>query len=146
MLPSAPMFYSQETQSPASSAQHRTDVSIPMRDGVELRADILLPSAEGKFPALIYRTPYGKHFALKEYKTFEKAVARGYAVVVQDVRGRYASDGEFVAYQNEGRDGFDTIRGAMACRGGKPAAPESHGAGHDVFHAAQFLLLRRRVR
>jgi len=112
MLPSAPMFYSQETQSPASSAQHRTDVSIPMRDGVELRADILLPSAEGKFPALIYRTPYGKHFALKEYKTFEKAVARGYAVVVQDVRGRYASDGEFVAYQNEGRDGFDTIEWA----------------------------------
>ena len=69
-----------------------------MRDGIVLRADILLPSAEGKFPALIYRTPYGKHFALKEYKTFEKAVARGYAVVVQDVRGRYASDGEFVAY------------------------------------------------
>ena len=83
-----------------------------MRDGVTLRADILLPSAAGKFPALIYRTPYGKHFALKEYKTFEKAVARGYAVVVQDVRGRYASDGEFVAYQNEGRDGFDTIEWA----------------------------------
>src|SRR6266446_7770007 len=109
MLLSAPMLYSQETQSPANRAQHRTDVSMPMRDGVALRADILLPSAEGKFPALIYRTPYGKHFALQEYKTFEKAVARGYAVVVQDVRGRYASGGEFVAYQNEGRDGYDTI-------------------------------------
>ena len=83
-----------------------------MRDGVTLRADILLPSAGGKFPTLIYRTPYGKHVALKEYKTFEKAVARGYAVVVQDVRGRYASDGEFVAYQKEGRDGFDTIEWA----------------------------------
>ena len=81
------MFYSQETQSPANRAQHRTDVSMPMRDGVALRADILLPSAEGKFPALIYRTPYGKHFALKEYKTFEKAVARGYAVV-WDAAGR----------------------------------------------------------
>lgn len=83
-----------------------------MRDGVVLRADILLPNAEGKFPALIYRTPYGKHFALKDYKTFEKGVARGYAVVVQDVRGRYASDGEFVPYQNEGRDGYDTIEWA----------------------------------
>jgi len=83
-----------------------------MRDGVILRADVLLPSVVGKFPALVYRTPYGKHFALKEYKTFEKAVARGYAVVVQDVRGRYASDGVFVAYQNEGRDGFDTIEWA----------------------------------
>jgi len=111
---SAPIFYSHETAShealsPANRAERRTDVSVPMRDGVTLRADILLPSAEGRFPALIYRTPYGKHFALQEYKTFENAVARGYAVVVQDVRGRYASDGEFVAYQNEGRDGYDTI-------------------------------------
>ena len=104
-----PICYSQETPPPRSNIEHRTDVTMPMRDGVVLRADILLPSSEGKFPALIYRTPYGKHFELKEYKTFEKAVARGYAVVVQDVRGRYASDGEFVAYQNEGRDGYDTI-------------------------------------
>src|SRR5258706_3063181 len=112
MLDSASMLDSQETQSPENSAQHRPNVSVLMRDGVVLRADILLTSAEGKFPALIYRTPYGKHFALKEYKTFEKAIARGYAVIVQDVRGRYASDGEFVAYQNEGRDGFDTIEWA----------------------------------
>jgi predicted acyl esterase len=107
---SLPIFNSQETPPPPkNSIGQRTNVTMPMRDGVILRADILLPSAEDRFPALIYRTPYGKHFALKEYKTFEKAVARGYAVVVQDVRGRYASDGEFVAYQNEGRDGYDTI-------------------------------------
>jgi putative CocE/NonD family hydrolase len=111
-LVSAPIFSWPQAPSRADKPEHKTDTSIPMRDGVVLRADILLPSAEGKFPALIYRTPYGKHFALKEYKTFEKAVARGYAVVVQDVRGRYASDGEFVAYQNEGRDGFDTIEWA----------------------------------
>jgi len=99
-------------QEPASSIERHADVAVPMRDGVTLRADILLPGAEGKFPALIYRTPYGKHLALKEYKTFRKVVARGYAVIVQDVRGRYASDGEFVAYQNEGRDGYDTIEWA----------------------------------
>ena len=64
-----------------------------MRDGVVLRADVLLPSTTGRFPTLVYRTPYGKQFALKEASTFEKAVARGYAVVIQDVRGRYASDG-----------------------------------------------------
>src|ERR1700730_15069163 len=110
-LVSVPIFYSQETAA-KNGIDHRADVSVPMRDGVVLRADVLLPSAEGKFPALLYRTPYGKQFALREYKTFEKAVARGYAVVVQDVRGRYASDGEFVAYQNEGRDGFDTIEWA----------------------------------
>jgi len=99
-------------QEPASSASHDAEVAIPMRDGVALRADILLPKAEGRFPALVYRTPYGKHFALKEYATFAKAVARGYAVVLQDVRGRYASGGEFVPYQNEGRDGYDTIEWA----------------------------------
>src|ERR1700737_2093332 len=110
ILVSTPIFYARNSLRQSSKeVVHRADASMPMRDGVVLRADILLPSAEGKFPALIYRTPYGKHFALKEYKTFEKAVARGYAVVVQDVRGRYASDGEFVAYQNEGRDGYDTI-------------------------------------
>src|SRR5712691_11722481 len=108
-LVSTPIFYSQQTPSFANGVERRSDVSVPMRDGVTLRADVLLSSAEGKFPALIYRTPYGKHFALKEYKTVAKAVARGYAVVVQDVRGRYASEGEFVPYQNEGRDGYDTI-------------------------------------
>ena len=85
------------------------DVAVPMRDGSVLRADVLLPSASGRFPALVYRTPYGKEPALKEYKTFRKAVDRGYAVIIQDVRGRYASDGEFVAYRNEGHDGYDTI-------------------------------------
>lgn len=88
------------------------DVAVPMRDGVVLRADILLPADSGRFPTLIYRTPYNKESALREYKTFEKAVARGYAVVAQDVRGRYASDGEFNAYWNEGRDGYDTIEWA----------------------------------
>ena len=88
------------------------DVAVPMRDGVVLRADVVLPSATGRFPTLVYRTPYGKQFALKEGSTFEKAVAGGYAVVIQDVRGRYASDGDFSPYQNEGRDGYDTIEWA----------------------------------
>jgi hypothetical protein len=91
---------------------HEQDVVTPMRDGVRLRADILRPSSDGRFPTLVYRTPYGKDAALKEYTTFTRAVERGYAVVVQDVRGRYESDGEFRPYENEGRDGFDTIEWA----------------------------------
>jgi putative CocE/NonD family hydrolase len=90
----------------------RKNVEIKMRDGVVLRADLLLPSSGGQFPVLIYRTPYGKDNAPKEWNTFDKAVARGYVVVIQDVRGRYASDGEFDAYKNEGRDGYDTIEWA----------------------------------
>ena len=88
------------------------NVEVPMRDGVVLRADVWLPSAEGRFPTLIYRTPYGKENAPKEWSTFEKLPPRGYAVVIQDVRGRYASDGEFEPYQNEGKDGYDTIEWA----------------------------------
>ncbi len=85
---------------------------IPMRDGVVLRADVRLPSGKGPFPVLVYRTPYGEKNALREYTTFQHAVERGYAIVVQDVRGRYGSDGVFVPYQNEGRDGYDTIEWA----------------------------------
>jgi uncharacterized protein len=88
------------------------DVGVPMRDGTMLRADLLRPPNNGRFPVLVYRTPYGKADALREYTTFQRAVERGYAVVVQDVRGRYSSGGEFVAYQQEARDGYDTIEWA----------------------------------
>ena len=64
---------------------------------------------EGKFPVLVYRTPYGKDKAQQEYTTFQHALQRGYAVVIQDVRGRFHSEGEFRPYENEGRDGYDTI-------------------------------------
>ena len=88
------------------------DVAVPMRDGVTLRADVLRPQGTDAFPVLVYRTPYGKEPALEEYTMFRHAVEHGYAVVVQDVRGRYASDGEFRPYENEGRDGYDTIEWA----------------------------------
>jgi putative CocE/NonD family hydrolase len=108
-----PFFAGDSQQAKPSLALNVTkDVAVPMRDGVVLRADIVLPSASGRFPTLVYRTPYGKQFALKEGSTFEKAVARGYAVVIQDVRGRYTSDGDFSPYQNEGHDGYDTIEWA----------------------------------
>ena len=88
------------------------NVAVPMRDGVVLRADVLRPRGGSSFPVLVYRTPYGKEPALEEYTTFRHAVEHGYVVVVQDVRGRYASDGEFRPYENEGRDGYDTIEWA----------------------------------
>src|SRR5437867_6772694 len=96
----------------AATVVHDQDVAVPMRDGVRLRADILRPSGNERFPTLVYRTPYGRHAALKDSTTFTRAVERGYAVVVQDVRGRYASDGEFRPYESEGRDGYDTIEWA----------------------------------
>ncbi len=97
-----------------SIGRRDVDVAVTMRDAVVLRADVLRPRREGRFPVLVYRTPYGKHDAIAEYSTFRRAVARGYAVVVQDVRGRYASDGTFEPYRQEGHDGFDTIEWAAA--------------------------------
>jgi uncharacterized protein len=90
------------------------DMPVPMRDGVVLRADVYRPAAEGRHPTLLYRTPYDRKRAAEDYTTIRAAVARGYAVVAQDVRGRYGSDGEFVPYFNEGRDGYDTIEWAAA--------------------------------
>jgi uncharacterized protein len=90
----------------------KQSVDVPMRDGIMLRADIWRPSSDGRFPVLVYRTPYGRKSAEKEYTTFDHAVERGYAVLIQDVRGRYDSGGEFRPYENEGRDGFDTIEWA----------------------------------
>jgi putative CocE/NonD family hydrolase len=90
------------------------DVAIPMRDGVRLRAEIMRPSAAGRFPTLVYRTPYDRTAAPRESTLFRLAVERGYAIVVEDVRGRFGSEGEFDPYRHEGRDGFDTIEWAAA--------------------------------
>jgi uncharacterized protein len=99
-------------QNATQTILRRNNVPVPMRDGVVLRADVWLPNAQGRFPTLVCRTPYNKDNAPKEWTTFDKAVQRGYAVVIQDVRGRYASAGEFTPYQNEGKDGYDTIEWA----------------------------------
>jgi putative CocE/NonD family hydrolase len=97
-----------------SAAVVERDVAVPMRDGVVLRADVWRPAPTGRFPVLVYRTPYDRRHAQGERSTVARAAGRGYAVVVQDVRGRYGSDGEFDPYRNEGRDGYDTIEWAAA--------------------------------
>jgi putative CocE/NonD family hydrolase len=90
------------------------DLGVRMRDGVVLRAEVWRPATGGRFPVLVYRTPYDRRGAQGEGSTVARAAARGYAVVVQDVRGRYGSEGEFDPYRNEGRDGYDTVEWAAA--------------------------------
>jgi uncharacterized protein len=85
------------------------NVAAKMRDGVTLRADIYRPRAEGKFPVLLERTPYDK---TQEGDFGMKGAARGYLVVVQDTRGRYASEGEWYTFRNEANDGYDTVEWA----------------------------------
>jgi uncharacterized protein len=111
---SAPRAAGAPQQAPPGKEVVHKNVAVVMRDGVTLRANVMLPAAEGTFPVLVYRTPYGKDRAPESWSTFPKAVARGYAVVIQDVRGRYESEGEFDPYKNEGRDGYDTIEWAAS--------------------------------
>ncbi len=82
------------------------DVKVELRDGVRLSANIYRPDARGRFPALLMRTPYGNGGPGSD--TGHYFASRGYAVVLQDVRGRFESEGVFDAMQNEGPDGYDT--------------------------------------
>lgn len=86
------------------------NVQVKMRDGVILRADIYRPKSEGKFPVLLERTPYNKQGGEFGFR----AAARGYVVIIQDVRGRYSSEGEWYPFRNESNDGFDTVEWAAA--------------------------------
>jgi uncharacterized protein len=82
-------------------------VPIPMRDGVRLYANLFLPADHGQFPTLLVRTPYGKGVDITgNHQAF---VEHGYAVVVEDVRGRYESEGAFQPLTQESADGNDTI-------------------------------------
>jgi len=81
-----------------------------MRDGVVLRADVWRPAGGGRHPLLLMRLPYDKSQGEDLCYAHPSWYARrGYAVVVQDVRGRWASDGEFTPFQSEGDDGEDTM-------------------------------------
>jgi len=71
---------------------YERNVAVKMRDGVILHADIFRPKADGKFPVLLQRTPYDKN---NEVSMGLAGAARGYVVMVQDVRGRYSSEGEW---------------------------------------------------
>lgn len=82
------------------------DAAVPMRDGVRLFADVYLPHGDGPFPVVLVRVPYGKR---SEY-IFMPALGRfwkerGYAFVVQDVRGRFGSEGSFRPF-SDGREIF----------------------------------------
>lgn len=83
-------------------------VRVPMRDGTLLSTDIYLPeNGSGCFPVIFRRTPYGKRADAELFvKPFTDA---GYAMVLQDVRGRHGSDGQWYPYFNEGEDGHDSI-------------------------------------
>jgi len=82
------------------------NVPVAMRDGVVLFADVYRPAGPGPYPTLLQRTPYDKQTSTP---FILRAAGSGYAVVVQDVRGRFTSEGAFLAFVNERQDGYDTL-------------------------------------
>jgi len=78
-----------------------------MRDNVPLDTNVFYPAMAGRFPTVLIRTPYGKGPDLPA--TYQSFINHGYAVVMQDVRGRYASGGTFDVLNQEGPDGYDTL-------------------------------------
>ena len=84
-------------------------VPVKMRDGVILRGDIIRPNAEGKFPVLLQRTPYRRSSWGYDIDFAQRAASHGYVVFIQDVRGRFTSDGEWRPFVHESEDGYDTI-------------------------------------
>ena len=124
-----------------TSVQVEFDVPSVMRDGVMLRADVYRPAGDGPWPTLVVRTPYNKGGAADNvWNGFSPTeVARsGFMMVIQDVRGRYASDGDWEPLHHEGEDGADTIAWAAELPGSNGRVGMLGGSycGHTQWRAA----------
>ncbi|HMN27786.1 MAG TPA: CocE/NonD family hydrolase, partial [Caldilineaceae bacterium] len=98
----------QSHSQPLHEVRFLYDLKTPVRDGVKLSVDVYLPRTGGPFPTLFLRTPYESTLPMH----IEWAVwwaKRGYAVAIQDCRGRFESEGVFYAYHDDGPDGHDTL-------------------------------------
>jgi len=95
----------------AQTSQRKQTLMLPMRDGVKLATDIYLPPGGGRFPTILVRTTYNKAGLAG---VGADGTRRGYAVVVQDTRGRFASEGDNLPFETDGwwggkMDGLDTV-------------------------------------
>jgi putative CocE/NonD family hydrolase len=133
----APSGVSSNDQALSEAIRIDGRVPVPMRDGVKLYADVYRPRREGKFPVLVVRTPYGvQRDGMHESKI--RFAQRGYAVVVQDTRGRYQSEGTWEPFRHEAEDGHDTIQWAaqQPWSTGKVATEGGSYLGHVQWRAA----------
>ena len=95
----------------------RIDHDVPMRtrDGITLRADVFRPDDSGRHPAILSRTPYDKRLSWNsDFLSAVQAARAGYAFVIQDTRGRFASEGEYLPGMPEGKDGYDAVEWVAA--------------------------------
>jgi putative CocE/NonD family hydrolase len=112
------------------------DVPMTTRDGVTLRADVYRPDGPGRFPVLLSRLPYDKS-GRRRPGDIDIFVEHGYVVIMQDTRGRFASDGEYYPLVFEAEDGYDAVEWAA----GLPYANGRVGTmGQSYLGATQYLL------
>ena len=117
------------------------NVTVPMRDGVKLAADVYRPVEGGPFPVIVQRLPYNKELPAMTMLLMDvfRVVQAGYVMVFQDTRGQFAADGEFNPFFQEPADGADTLAWAAS-------QPWSNGkvglAGGSYFGATQWLAAR----
>jgi hypothetical protein len=109
-------FDARASQSPASAGPYDVFIMkhlmVTMRDGVKLATDVYCPAKDGrvidgKFPAILERTPYNKDGSAGWARLF---ASHGYVAVAQDVRGRYGSEGRWVPLRDDVADGYDTAK------------------------------------
>jgi uncharacterized protein len=112
-------------------------LATPMRDGVKLYGDLYRPARDGKFPVLVIRTPYGVQRD-GVHQSMIKFAQHGYATFVQDVRGRYESEGQWDPFRNEANDGYDTVEWAakQPWSNGKVGLEGGSYLGHVQWRAA----------
>jgi len=125
----------------AASVLVAYDVPARMRDGVVLKADVYSPVGEGPWPTLVIRTPYNKSSMTENAwngVSPTEAARRGFLVVIQDVRGRNASEGVWEPLRHEGLDGADTIAWAAELPGSNGRVGMSGGSycGNTQWQAA----------
>ncbi len=97
---------SSPAQEPQGPFVFEADVKTPMRDGVNLAANVFRPKGDGPFPVILMRTPYGKPD--DKWDDAKRYTAAGYAMVVQDCRGRGKSEGVWDPFRYDVQDGYDT--------------------------------------
>jgi uncharacterized protein len=113
-------------------------VAVPMRDGVKLYADVYRPTAPGKYPVIVSRTPYSTERAPNAYDAAVFFSQRGYVYVYQDVRGRHESEGKWEPFRDDIEDGYDTIEWAASqpWSNGKVGMQGGSYLGHVQWRAA----------
>lgn len=117
------------------------NVMVAMPDGTKLATDIYRPKSLDKFPVILIRTPYDKMSTSQPYRHLAPLFAsQGYVVVIQDVRGKYRSEGEFYPYAYEALDGHTTVTwaGEASWSNGKVALLGLSYAGSCAWLAARY--------